>query len=84
MNLNTDQDNIKLNKDAMVNQRTNKNMSQNSNPFMRKTPVKSFKKDPEKEKSSRWANLDFSEPEQSNRFISHNNDNDKFSKRRNF
>ena len=80
MNLNTDQDNIKLNKDAMVNQRTNKNMSQNSNPFMRKTPVKSFKKDPEKEKSSRWANLDFSEPEQSNRFISHNNDHDTFRK----
>ena len=43
MNCNTDQDNIKLNKDSMVNQYTNKNMSQNSNPFMRKTPVKSFK-----------------------------------------
>ena len=73
MNINTKNDDVKLKSNQKDITSINSNMS-TQNPFMKKTTTKKIDDSPKK--NDRWANLDISEPEEDNRFISNGRDDD--------
>ena len=73
MNINTKHDDVKLKSNQKDITSINSNMS-TQNPFMKKTTTKKIDDSPKK--NDRWANLDISEPEENNRFISNDRDED--------
>jgi hypothetical protein len=73
MNTNIKNDGVKLKSDQKDTTTIKSNMS-TRNPFMKKTTTKKIDDSPKK--NDRWANLDISEPEEDNRFISNGRDDD--------